>query len=172
MLAQEHVQEAVEHAAAAPEKFDAGKTIIEHVSNAKDHPLIHLPPVFGIDFSITKHVLMLWIVAGTLFVLVTWLVRRYLKQERLIPSGMMNGLEFVVEFVRDSIVQPNVGRKWVVTWTPLILTFFLFILCANAIGLIPISPKPEERSLPRCGPSTSSEIRSAAAASSASPQRG
>src|SRR5207244_8905184 len=28
--------------------------------------------------------------------------------------------------------------KWVSTWTPLILTFFIFILCANAIGLIPI----------------------------------
>jgi F-type H+-transporting ATPase subunit a len=129
-----------EHAAPEThgEKFNAGKTIIEHVSNAKDHPLIHLPPVFGIDFSITKHVLMLWIVAGTLFVVVTWLVRRYLKQERPIPSGMMNGLEFVVEFVRDSIVQPNVGKKWVTTWTPLILTFFLFILWANAIGLIPL----------------------------------
>ncbi len=49
----------------------------------------------------------------------------------------MNGLEAVVEFVRDSIVLPNVGKKWVNTWTPLILTFFVFILCANAIGLIP-----------------------------------
>jgi F-type H+-transporting ATPase subunit a len=68
----------------------------------------------------------------------TWLVRRYLKQDRLIPSGAMNALESIVEFVRDSIVQPNVGRKWVTTWTPLILTFFLFILFANAIGLIPI----------------------------------
>jgi F-type H+-transporting ATPase subunit a len=31
-----------------------------------------------------------------------------------------------------------VGNKWVNTWTPLILTFFFFILSANAIGLIPI----------------------------------
>jgi len=31
-----------------------------------------------------------------------------------------------------------VGRKWVMTWTPLILTFFFFILAANGIGLIPI----------------------------------
>jgi F-type H+-transporting ATPase subunit a len=55
-----------------------------------------------------------------------------------VPAGLMNGLEAVVEFVRDSIVQPNVGRKWVNTWTPLLLTFFVFILSANAIGLIPI----------------------------------
>ncbi len=120
-------------------KFDAGKTILEHVSNSgHEHPLIQLPRVLGIDFSVTKHVLMLWLVAAFLCVVVTAVVRRYLKQDRRIPSGLMNVLEFVVEFVRDTIVQPNVGRKWVNTWTPLILTFFLFILCANAIGLIPI----------------------------------
>jgi F-type H+-transporting ATPase subunit a len=72
------------------------------------------------------------------FVIITWAVRRYLRQERLVPSGFMNALEFVVEYVRDSIVLPNVGQKWVGTWTPLVLTFFVFILCANMIGLIPI----------------------------------
>jgi F-type H+-transporting ATPase subunit a len=137
---QEAVQEHVERAATgAGEKFDAGKIIIEHVSNsAIDHPLLHLPKVLGIDFSVTKHVFMLWLVSATIFVVVTWTVRRYLKQDRRIPSGFMNALEWVVEFVRDSIVEPNVGRKWVGTWTPLILTFFVFILCANAIGLIPL----------------------------------
>ena len=50
----------------------------------------------------------------------------------------MNGLEAMVEFVRDEIVQPNVGKKWVGTWAPLILTLFFFILGANAIGLIPV----------------------------------
>jgi F-type H+-transporting ATPase subunit a len=129
-----------EHAAqeAHGEGFDAGKTIIEHVSNAKDHPILELPAIMGIDFSVTKHVMMLWLVAAFVFILVTLVVRRYLKQDRLVPSGFMNGLEAIVEFIRDSIVAPNVGRKWVNTWTPLILTFFVFILCANAVGLIPI----------------------------------
>ena len=137
MAVQEHVQEQL--ATAAHEKFNAGKVIIEHVSNSRlQHPLVHLPKVLGIDFSITKHVLMLWLIAATVFIVVTWVVRRYLRQDRLIPSGFMNALEAVVEFVRDGIVQPNVGRKWVDTWTPLILTFFVFILCANAIGLIPV----------------------------------
>ena len=124
------------------EKFNAGETIIEHVSNSgHDHPLIHLPRVLGIDFSVTKHVLMLWLVAVTLFVVITLTVRRYLRAERdgrPVPAGFANVLEAVVEFVRDSIVLPNVGKKWVNTWTPLILTFFIFILGANAIGLIPV----------------------------------
>src|SRR3954462_11992130 len=138
------VQEiAQEHAAAAVEghagKFDAGETIIHHVANSSlDEPLIHLPKVMGIDLSITKHVMMLWVVAVLLFVIVTWAVRRYLKQDRLVPSGFMNGLEAIVEVIRDSIVAPNVGRKWVNTWTPLVLTLFMFIVCANAVGLIPI----------------------------------
>src|SRR5437899_9588701 len=127
-----------EHAAGEVEKFDAGKTIIEHISNPKDHPILHLPTIMGIDFSISKHVMMLWLVAALVFLVVTVAVRRYLKQDRLVPSGFMSGLEAVVEFIRDSIVAPNVGRRWVNTWTPLVLTLFIFILCANAIGLIPI----------------------------------
>jgi F-type H+-transporting ATPase subunit a len=122
---------------AAPAPVNPGELIIGHVSNG-EHPLIHLPTIWGIDFSVTKHVFMLWVVAALLFVVVTLLVRRYLRQPNPVPAGMMNGLEFFVEFIRDEVVQPNVGSKWVRTWTPLILTFFLFILCANAIGLIPI----------------------------------
>jgi F-type H+-transporting ATPase subunit a len=125
--------------AGGPERFNPGETIIEHVSNSgHEHPLIWLPKIFGIDFSVTKHVFMLWLVAAIVFLIATVTVRRYLKQDRPIPSGFMNALEAVVEFVRDSIVRPNVGNKWVNTWTPLILTFFCFILTANAIGLIPI----------------------------------
>ena len=125
--------------AGGPERFNPGETIIDHVSNSgHDHALISLPKIFGIDFSVTKHVFMLWLVAAIVFLIATVTVRRYLKQDRPIPSGFMNALEAVVEFVRDSIVRPNVGNKWVNTWTPLILTFFCFILTANAIGLIPI----------------------------------
>jgi F-type H+-transporting ATPase subunit a len=137
MLNQEHAQEHPTEAAAGA--FNAGEMIMGHVANSgADHPLVHLPTVFGIDLSVTKHVLMLWLVAAFVFITVTWTVRRYLRQDRLVPSGLMNGLEALVEFVRDGIAQPNVGRKWVGTWTPLLLTFFVFILCANAIGLIPL----------------------------------
>jgi F-type H+-transporting ATPase subunit a len=137
---QEHVQEhAAETAQGAAGKFDAGTTIIEHVSNSSlDHPLIHLPTIAGIDFSVTKHVLMLWLVSAFLFVVLSWTVRRYRRQDQPLPSGFANAVEFLVEWIRDGIVLPNVGRKWVNTWTPLLLTFFVFILCANAIGLIPV----------------------------------
>ena len=127
------------HAEEITEAFNAGEVIIGHVSNSSlDHPIFELPTVLGVNFSVTKHVLMLWLVAVGLFVIVTWSTRRYLKQERLIPTGFMNALEAIVQFIRDSIVLPNVGPRFLNTWTPLILTFFLFILTANAIGLIPL----------------------------------
>jgi F-type H+-transporting ATPase subunit a len=139
MLQPEHVESAAGAASGAAETFNAGEVIIEHVSNSPiDHPIIHLPTIFGIDFSVTKHVFMLWLVSALVFIVVTMTVRRYVRQDRLVPTGFMNALEVIVEFVRDGIVEPNVGRKWVTTWTPLLLTLGIFILAANAIGLIPI----------------------------------
>jgi len=116
-----------------------GLDIIGHVANSPpDHPLIHLPPVFGIDLSVSKHVLMLWVVATILFVVITAMVRRYIRQPRLVPTGPMNVLEIGVEFIRDSVARPNLGAKWTPVWTPLLLSFFVFILGANLIGLFPI----------------------------------
>ena len=126
-------------AEAGAEGFNAGEVIIEHVANSSlEHPLIHLPTIAGIDFSVTKHVFMLWVVAALVFLIVTVTVRRYLRQDRLVPSGFMNALESVVEFIRDSVARPSVGDKWTNTWTPLLLTLFVFVLCANAIGMIPV----------------------------------
>jgi F-type H+-transporting ATPase subunit a len=126
-------------AEAAAEKFNAGKVIIEHVANSShEHPLIQLPTIAGIDLSVTKHVFMLWVVAALVFLVVTTTVRRFLKQDRPVPTGFMNALESVVEFIRDDVVRPTIGDKWSKTWLPLVLSFFVFILAANAIGLIPV----------------------------------
>ena len=82
-----------------------GDNIIHHVSNSSlDHPLIHLPQIFGINFSVTKHVLMLWIVTILLTCAVILPVRKYLQKDKPVPSGWMNVLESIVKFFRDSIV--------------------------------------------------------------------
>jgi len=119
---------------------DVGEKIIHHVSNSSlEHPLIHLPHVFGIDLSVTKHVLMLWIVAIVVACAIIIPIQKYLQKNSPVPSGWMNLLEMVVKFIRDSIVKPNIGSKYTETWAPMILTFFFFILFANGIGLIPIN---------------------------------
>ena len=116
-----------------------GPNIIHHVSNSDiSHPIIHLPTLYGINFSVTKHVFVLWLVTILIGIAVIIPVRRFLAGGRPVPTGWMNALETIVQFIRDSIVKPNVGPKWVMTWTPLVLTFFFFILFANGIGMIPI----------------------------------
>jgi F-type H+-transporting ATPase subunit a len=131
---------AAEAGHAATETFNAGETIIGHVANSPiDHPLIHLPPIGGIDLSITKHVLMLWIAAAVVLVVSTVTVRRYVRGGAMVPKGPVMGLiEYVILRIRDEIVAPNVGRKWTDTYAPLIITFFFFIITANAIGMIPV----------------------------------
>ena len=128
MFQPEHIVE-TPGAQEAVEKFNPGETIIEHVSNSSiDHPLFQLPKVFGIDLSVTKHVLMIWIVAAIVFVLVTVTVRRYLRQDRRVPSGFMNALEFLVLICATTSSNPTSARSGSTPTTPLLLTFFLFIL--------------------------------------------
>ena len=76
-----------------------GPNIIHHVSNSDiAHPIIELPKVLGIDISVTKHVIMLWIA----FLLVSSLViiptRVFLRSGRKVPSGWMNLIELIVQF--------------------------------------------------------------------------
>jgi len=116
-----------------------GPNIIHHVSNSDiSHPILHFPKVLGFDLSVTKHVLMLWIVSFVVLISIIMPVRRFLKSKKDVPTGWVNLIEIVTKFFRDNIVKPNVGSKWTMTWTPLILTFFFFILFANTIGMVPI----------------------------------
>ena len=116
-----------------------GPNIIHHVSNSDiSHPIIQLPKLFGIDFSVTKHVFMLWIVAIIVSTVIILPVRSYLSSSRKKKSRWVTLIEYIVEFVKDSISRPNVGQNWVMTWTPLFLTFFFFTLFANGIGMVPI----------------------------------
>jgi len=133
-------QAAGEAGHAATETFDAGSTIIGHIANSSiDHPLIEIPPIFGINFSVTKHVLMLWVAAAFLLIVVTTAVRRYARQGQMAPSGPVMGLiEYVIVRIRDEIVAPNVGKKWTDAYLPLIMMFFLFIVTINALGMLPI----------------------------------
>ena len=83
----EPAAQAVEEAGhGASGTFDAGTTIIGHVANSPvDHPLIHLPTIAGIDMSVTKHVLMLWVTAAFLLIVTTFAVRRYARRGDMVP---------------------------------------------------------------------------------------
>ncbi len=112
-----------------------GDQIIAHVANSSE--MIHLE-LFGIDLSITKHVIMLWIAASLLVAVALYASRKYRSEERPIPSGFTNAFEFVVDFVRTGILIPTVGKDHVLKWGPLVMSFFFLILTMNFLGLMPM----------------------------------
>jgi F-type H+-transporting ATPase subunit a len=98
--------------------------------------LIELPPVqimgLTIDFSITKHVVMMWLAAA---LVVGFMLRAFRRPSR-VPRGMANLLEAMVVFVRDDIVYATMGERGR-PYLPYLLTVFFFILTCNLLGLIP-----------------------------------
>lgn len=120
-----------------------GPNIIHHVSNTFSetdafHPIISLPTVFGVNLSVSKHVLMLWIVSFLLVLTIILPVRKFIRSKKRVPSGWVNAIEAIAKFIRDAIALPNIGEKWILTWAPLLMTFFFFILYSNGIGMVPI----------------------------------
>src|SRR5204863_527851 len=56
MLSLQPPVEPSQAAEGAQSGFNAGETIMEHVSNTSvDHPMIHLPHVFGVDVTVTAN---------------------------------------------------------------------------------------------------------------------
>ena len=89
---------------------------------------VHLPAFLSL------HGLMLVICALILIVLFCGLYR---NQDR-VPTGLTNLLEAFVQFVRDGIATPSLGQEEGERLTPLLCTFFFFILGLNLLGQIPL----------------------------------
>jgi len=128
---------------------DIGSYIIHHVQNSGEWNVfglkIHLPQfepfqIFGlnIDMSITNHVVMIWIAA----IFLVLLFGLSFSKRRMVPRGFPAILEMLVLFIRDEIAIANLGEKDGRKFTPLLATFFFFILTCNLMGLIPLFTTP------------------------------
>jgi F-type H+-transporting ATPase subunit a len=88
-------------------------------------------PVFGLR---SKHLLYFAITAVLVIVFVRLGIAQY--QQGGIPTGFGAFLEIMVSFIRDEIAEKNIGHDGH-KFTPLLCSFFFFILCAAFLGLIP-----------------------------------
>ncbi len=124
---------------------NVGGWISHHIQNSGEWHLpglpLHLPQfepfrLFGteINLSITNHTVMLWI-AG--LILISMFFFSFNRKKR-VPTGLGALLEMLVVFVRDEIAIANMGEKEGTRFTPLLVTYFFFILIANLMGLIPL----------------------------------
>ncbi|MEJ2054378.1 MAG: F0F1 ATP synthase subunit A [Calditrichaceae bacterium] len=134
----------------AEHQENIGAWISHHIENSNAWHIfpgveIHLPHFptihflgMSIDLSITNHTVMLFIAGLILISLFMFLYK--LKDK--VPSGFGNILELLVLFVRDEIAIGNMGEKEGKRFTPLLVTFFLFILISNLMGLVPAFSTP------------------------------
>jgi F-type H+-transporting ATPase subunit a len=90
-----------------------------------------------LDFSITKGVLTLIVVALIMFFLFTSLAKSYAKNGG-ISSGVGRFFEPIVLYVRDEIAIPNIGEKHYKKYMSYLLTIFFFVWFLNIFGLTPL----------------------------------
>ncbi len=94
------------------------------------HNFVNLS-LFGIDISLNKAVLMMWVVIA----LVAGLLIMAASSRRLVPTKLQSLAELLVDFIRG-IILDTMGQDGM-RFFPFIATLFLFILFSNLIGLIP-----------------------------------
>ena len=115
--------------------------ILHHVLDAREldftpFGVIHLPQIhlYGMDISITKHIVFMWVAIAILITTFIFVARSYKKS--LIPRGVSNLTEVLILFVRDEIARPTIGKGYE-RFLPYLLTVFFFILTCNFLGLLP-----------------------------------
>lgn len=91
-----------------------------------------------INFSPTKHVVMLILAAILATVILVGTARAHARHSHAVgrPKGFAAGLEAMVLYMRNEVILPNVGHHGD-GYVPFLLTLFFFILTANLLGLVP-----------------------------------
>jgi len=85
----------------------------------------------GVDVSINKAVIMMWVVVG--FISILMIMAGSARQ--LVPGKLQSLAEMLVDFIRG-IILDTMGKDGM-KYFPFIATLFLFILFCNWLGLIP-----------------------------------
>lgn len=96
----------------------------------------HPTNVKPLDFSITKNVFSMLIVAAMLLFMFTSLAKSYKKGP--VPTGFGRILEPLILFIRDEVAIPNIGEHKYRKFMGYLLTVFFFIWLLNLLGMTPI----------------------------------
>ncbi len=103
-------------------------------------PLSHIvnwPEFVGDDTWGINKVVLVYLFAAAL----TILVFKLGDKRELVPTGMQNVAESAVEFVEDGIVLETIGPQGL-KYTPLLLSFFFFVLFTNLFEIVPVVQMP------------------------------
>lgn len=87
--------------------------------------------LFGLDISVNKAVLMMWLVC--VMVILFFLAAG--RTVKLIPTRIQSLAEIAMDFLRNMVME-NMGEEGL-KFIPFVATLFFFILFSNLLGLIP-----------------------------------
>jgi F-type H+-transporting ATPase subunit a len=104
---------------------DVSAVLMHHVTDG---------PFFGLP---SKH-LVFFVVAALLVIVIARLAIRSYREGR-VPTGLGAAVEGLVVFIRDELAEKNIGHGDGRKFTPLLCSFFFFILVAALLGLLPFS---------------------------------
>ncbi|KKQ80339.1 MAG: ATP synthase subunit a [Parcubacteria group bacterium GW2011_GWC2_38_7] len=104
------------------------QTEVSHEATLAAEPIAHIGA-----FPITNSLLNTWIVVAILFIFALTL-RSKLK---MIPKGLQNLFEIVVDGALNLCDSVTNDRKKTLKVFPIVFSFFIFILIANWMGLVP-----------------------------------
>ncbi len=96
--------------------------------------------VGGLDLSINRAVLYLWIAAALTVFAMTYVARR--MQDK--PNRIQTAVETAYILMRDNITRGNMDARMATRWFSFIGTLFLFIWFSNMIGYLPLPTNTEE----------------------------
>jgi F-type H+-transporting ATPase subunit a len=87
---------------------------------------------FGIQFCVNRAVIYMFVAAAIVIALFVIAAMR----PGLIPRGIRNFVETIVEFIRNQIVLEVIGPEGL-PWVPFLTSLFSFILVSNLFAIIP-----------------------------------
>ncbi|KKR15635.1 MAG: ATP synthase subunit a [Candidatus Daviesbacteria bacterium GW2011_GWA2_39_33] len=99
-----------------------------------EHAIVLQPETLGFikNFPVTNTLLVSWItiiILTVLSFLATWKIK-------MVPSGLQNLFEVIID-AGYNMVEDLAGSKKARVFFPIVMTFFLFILFSNWLGLLP-----------------------------------
>jgi F-type H+-transporting ATPase subunit a len=88
------------------------------------------------DFSLTKNVVTMLLIAMLLAWAFFSIAKAYKTRDSMAPKGLQSFMEPIFLFIQDEVAKPFLGHKWE-KFLPLLLSLFFFILGLNLFGQIP-----------------------------------
>jgi F-type H+-transporting ATPase subunit a len=95
----------------------------------------------GLDLSINKAVLYLFLAAG----LTCWIMVYIAKRMQQRPNNVQTAMEALYDLTSSNITRGNMDKGMAAKWFPFVATLFFFIWFSNLIGYLPLPTNTEEK---------------------------